>query len=194
MTTTKTVHEHRGPRFNILNPIEILTHHTLSIPTQSSDVTSRRIPFLEITDSSIVEVKLVEELQTVVGKHSQVWKAELIDYPHTVVVLKIVQPSLCYHPHPDDSWLGVYTDPEDAACSEAWAYENLKEQQGLCIPYFFGLQTITTPSGESAWVLFTGFGLQNPTDHVTDRQKFIRANDPADPLRASRRQYQAQKP
>ncbi|KAJ7851164.1 hypothetical protein B0H14DRAFT_3662534 [Mycena olivaceomarginata] len=37
--------------------------------------------------------------------------------------------------------------------SQAWAYEHLKEKQGLCVPYFFGLHQITTPSKEWAWVL-----------------------------------------
>ncbi|KAJ7256249.1 hypothetical protein C8J57DRAFT_1517419 [Mycena rebaudengoi] len=71
----------------------------------------------------------------------------------TLLVLKIIRPSVCHYPPPD----------------KAWAYEALQEKQGLCVPYLFGLHTaindgrpltlsfspaqIITPSGESAWVL-----------------------------------------
>jgi hypothetical protein len=43
--------------------------------------------------------------------------------------------------------------------------------------YFDHLFTACHPSPQK----FTGIGLKNPTDRVTDRQKFIRPNHPADP-------------
>ncbi|KAJ7679856.1 hypothetical protein B0H17DRAFT_1206360 [Mycena rosella] len=59
---------------------------------------------------------------------------------------------MTYLPSSDESWMD-YTHAYDLAGHEAWAYEELKAKQGLCVPYFFGLQTIITPSNESAKVL-----------------------------------------
>ncbi|KAJ7748933.1 hypothetical protein B0H16DRAFT_1725323 [Mycena metata] len=50
-----------------------------------------------------------------------------------------------------------YEDPWYLAHNEAWVYRYLSEKQGLSIPYFFGLHTITTPSQETAWVLVLEF-------------------------------------
>ncbi|KAJ7728355.1 hypothetical protein B0H16DRAFT_1734725 [Mycena metata] len=57
---------------------------------------------------------------------------------------------MCHYPNVDESWYGESTHPDDLAGTEAWAYET---KQGGIIPYFLGLQTIITPSAESAWVL-----------------------------------------
>ncbi|KAJ6580696.1 hypothetical protein B0H19DRAFT_1228302 [Mycena capillaripes] len=70
----------------------------------------------------------------------------------TTLVLKIIQPSMCPYPKADRCWSG-YMKPADLAHREAWGYERLAHKQGHLVPYFFGLDTITTPSGERAWVL-----------------------------------------
>ncbi|KAJ6530375.1 hypothetical protein DFH09DRAFT_1370749 [Mycena vulgaris] len=51
----------------------------------------------------------------------------------------------------------AHSDPWNLANREAWAYRNLAQKQGLCVPYFFGIHEITTPSQESAWVLVLEF-------------------------------------
>ncbi|KAJ7629499.1 hypothetical protein DFH06DRAFT_721226 [Mycena polygramma] len=100
--------------------------------------------------------RLVQPLQSGADKNSQVWTAVTeITGAQTTAVLKIIQPSMCIHPVVDHRWsrMNDYIFPEDLARGEAWAYERLEHMQGLGIPYFFGLHTITTPSGERAWVL-----------------------------------------
>ncbi|KAJ7279071.1 hypothetical protein C8J57DRAFT_153367 [Mycena rebaudengoi] len=129
----------------------------LTIPPHNSDPRSRPVPFIPATAtlprSSSVLVQLRDGLQTEPGNLSQVWTANILGAPDTPLVLKIIQPSMCHYPPPDESWWANYTNPQDLAGHEAWAYEALQEKKGLCVPYFFGLHTIITPSGESAWVL-----------------------------------------
>ncbi|KAJ7500279.1 hypothetical protein B0H11DRAFT_2380359 [Mycena galericulata] len=101
-----------------------------------------------------VSFYLDQSLQSGPDKHSQVWTAvtELAG-ARTTVVLKIIQPSMCMYPELNDVWDRNYEFPENLAHEEAWVYDRLATKQGLYIPYFFGLQTIITPSGEAAWVL-----------------------------------------
>ncbi|KAJ7196569.1 hypothetical protein GGX14DRAFT_321267, partial [Mycena pura] len=133
----------------------------LDIPCQNPDPLSRRIPFLPSPTAPsgrpTVCLELSQGLQTELNGFSQVWTAHSRVTPNSTFVLKIIQPSMCYLPHPDDRWLGNYTDPWNLANEEAWAYQNLAQEQGLCIPYFFGIHEITTPSKESAWVLVLEF-------------------------------------
>ncbi|KAJ6515195.1 hypothetical protein C8R47DRAFT_1276522 [Mycena vitilis] len=100
--------------------------------------------------------RLARPLQSRADKNLQVWTAVTeSDGAQTTALLKIVQPSMCIHPVVDHRWsrMNDYIFPEDLARGEAWAYDRLAHKQGLVIPYFFGLHTITTPSGERAWVL-----------------------------------------
>jgi hypothetical protein len=46
-----------------------------------------------------------------------------------------------------------YYEPWDLAHNEAWVYRHLPHCQGLLIPYFFGLSTVS----DSSWFLFPGF-------------------------------------
>ncbi|KAJ7648177.1 hypothetical protein DFH06DRAFT_1300494 [Mycena polygramma] len=85
------------------------------------------------------------------GEHVTVWTAG-VEGTGTTLVLKIIQPSLCPYPAPDRCWT-MYEAPEDLARGEAWAYKRIVHKQGLLVPYFFGLDQITTPSGEPVWVL-----------------------------------------
>ncbi|KAJ7182420.1 hypothetical protein C8R43DRAFT_869126 [Mycena crocata] len=134
----------------------------LTLPTQNSDPSSRRVPPIQGAEpcaSVTVKVRLVEALQTGVGKFSQVWTARIIPTPEspaheTLLVLKIIQPSMCKYPTGDESWITGYNEvPEDLAQHEAWSYRHLADQQGSSVPYFFGLSEILTASEEKASVL-----------------------------------------
>ncbi|KAJ7853657.1 hypothetical protein B0H14DRAFT_2757922 [Mycena olivaceomarginata] len=133
----------------------------LDIPQQNPDPLSRQIPFIRSPTApsgrSTVCLELSQGLQTEPNGFSQVWTAHSGATPGLTFVLKIIQPSMCHLPHPDDTWVGNYTDPWNLANREAWGYQNLAQKQGLCIPYFFGIHEITTPSKESAWVLVLEF-------------------------------------
>ncbi|KAJ7075715.1 hypothetical protein B0H15DRAFT_894003 [Mycena belliarum] len=124
---------------------------SLKIPAQNPTSGSRPIPSLPTTGP--VTLELIQALQSGVDNNSQVWKARVVEVPETVLVLKIVQHSMCYNPCLSDfSWTD-FRYPPDLAPDEAWAYTTLAAFQGLYIPYFFGCPTITTPSKESADVL-----------------------------------------
>ncbi|KAJ7640466.1 hypothetical protein DFH06DRAFT_628064 [Mycena polygramma] len=105
---------------------------------------------------STVSLRLARALQSGPDKNSQVWTA-VAEFAgaQTTFVLEIIQPSMCCHPLVDEPWCRKYeyTFPKDFAHGEAWAYNRLEHKQGLGIPYFYRLHTITTPSGERAWVL-----------------------------------------
>ncbi|KAJ7722033.1 hypothetical protein B0H16DRAFT_1737986 [Mycena metata] len=81
---------------------------------------------------------------------SEVWTANPTSNPETCL-MKIIQPSICAGPGEG------YEGPWHLAHNEAWVYRCLSEKQGLSIPYFFGLHTITTPFQETAWVLVLEF-------------------------------------
>ncbi|KAJ7092931.1 hypothetical protein B0H15DRAFT_833007 [Mycena belliarum] len=124
----------------------------LSVPPQSPDALSRTLPFIPPTNKPVL-VELVETLQIDPSDSlSRVWTAKIVAAPQTVLVLKIIQPSQCPIPDPDETWR-YYRDPSRVAPNEECAYNNLKSLQGLTIPYFFGRNTIITPSGEKADVL-----------------------------------------
>ncbi|KAJ7155142.1 hypothetical protein C8R46DRAFT_1227096 [Mycena filopes] len=152
----------------------------VAVPQRNPDPRSRPIPVGLRPGESTVSFELVEGLQTDAGNFSQMWTARIINVPRTLLVLKIIQPSMSSYPPGDESWLGEYTHPEDLAGSEAWAYEAMKSKQGCIIPYFFGLRTIITPSGEAAWVLILEYipgrtleQLASP-DSIPDIHKFCK--------------------
>ncbi|KAJ7189373.1 hypothetical protein GGX14DRAFT_547119, partial [Mycena pura] len=145
----------------------------MEIPQQNSNSHSRLVPIVAPTShvrNSTVSLRLLDPLQPGINMYSQVWAAAPIDVPDTRLVLKIIQPSMCRCPEPDDSWGWEYADPWDLAHKEAWVYRNLAHIQGLVIPYFFGLHTIITPSQETAWVLVLEF-IPGPTGDVILRSK-----------------------
>ncbi|KAJ7609360.1 hypothetical protein DFH06DRAFT_1485836 [Mycena polygramma] len=130
---------------------------TLDIPPQNPAPGARGVPLLAtITDSGSAKV-LLEVLQPGIGGYSQVWRAVPRGAPETSLVMKIIQPSLCYFPLPDEDWMGDNHRPEHLARHEAWVYQAFASKQGSLIPYFFGLHTIKTPSEEWAWVLVLEF-------------------------------------
>ncbi|KAJ7162414.1 hypothetical protein C8R46DRAFT_1104528 [Mycena filopes] len=139
----------------------------LEIPAQNVDPTSRKLPIIpaDLGDSLSTTLQLDTALQRGVNAYSQVWTAHPIGVPETRFVMKIIQPSLCRWPKHE--W-GEYRDPWDLAHGEAWAYRALARRQGLSIPYFFGLHTITSPSGEAAWVLILEFIPGMTVDEVVD--------------------------
>ncbi|KAJ6558117.1 hypothetical protein B0H19DRAFT_1149981 [Mycena capillaripes] len=126
----------------------------LTIPPSNPIPRARSLP--HFLHQSTISFRLAQPLQTGPDKNSQVWTA-VGDFAgaQTTVVFKIIQPSMCSLPHADDRWRRMYdyVFPEQFAREEAWVYKQLEHKQGLCIPYFFGLHTITTPSNEHAWVL-----------------------------------------
>ncbi|KAJ7648230.1 hypothetical protein DFH06DRAFT_1050196 [Mycena polygramma] len=122
---------------------------TLTIPHSNPRPGARAVPF--VPQSPCVSLRLDEPLQTGAGKFSQVWTA-VVEGTGTKLVMKIIQPSMCPRPPIDRSWV-MYHVPEDLARREAWAYERIAHKQGILVPYFLGLDKITTPSGEPAWVL-----------------------------------------
>lgn len=129
------------------SPLRSGLRYTLDVAIpQQRPQPHRRVPTLASAGYSARNVsltlELVDGLQTDVGRFSQVWTAKIIGAPtETLLVLKILQPSLCLYPDSGRSWVG-YTHPDDLAGSEAWAYEILDAKQGLWLPYFFGLQTV----------------------------------------------------
>ncbi|KAJ7078302.1 hypothetical protein B0H15DRAFT_538224 [Mycena belliarum] len=122
-------------------------------PPPNPDPQARPLPALPATSDAVV-FELVDALRAGVDQRSQVWTAKIVSVPETLLVLKIIQPSLCPIPHPDNDndWL-YYDHPDDLAPWEAWGYGKLRSLQGRSIPYFFGSGTITTPSKEKADVL-----------------------------------------
>ncbi|KAJ7767275.1 hypothetical protein B0H16DRAFT_1686861 [Mycena metata] len=128
---------------------------SLSVPPQNPDTRSRAVPRLPETvyETITTVLQLEHGIQTGVDLSSQVWTARLVKAPQTLVVLKIIQPSMLYLPDPEEPWMRRYASPKDVACGEAWAYDAMRAQQGVTIPYFFGVQTTVTPSQEPAWVL-----------------------------------------
>jgi len=128
----------------------------LVVPSATSLENARSLPTLP-PRSTQIHLRLERALQSGVDNLSQVWIALVDDdFPSAIqtrLVLKIIQPSLCPYPRVDDIWPGNYTFPEHMALQEAWAYNQLKHKQGRFIPYFFGMHTIVTPSGESASAL-----------------------------------------
>ncbi|KAJ7750831.1 hypothetical protein B0H16DRAFT_846424 [Mycena metata] len=144
---------------------------SLDIPPQNPAVGSRLLP--DTHSKSIIHseyhlggttLQLDAALQLGVNGLSQVWTAHPIDAPQTTLVMKIIQPSLCRWPI--DDWWNDYRDPWHLAHNEAWVYRCLVEKQGLIVPYFFGLHTITTPSQETAWVLVLEFIPGQTVDEV----------------------------
>ncbi|KAJ7609382.1 hypothetical protein DFH06DRAFT_1376445, partial [Mycena polygramma] len=133
---------------------------TLDIPPQNPAPSARSVPLLATTsDSGTAKVllELREVLQSGIGGYSQVWRAVPLGAPETSLVMKIIQPSLCHFPLPDEDWMGDNHRPEHLARHEAWVYQAFASKQGSLIPYFFGLHTIKTPSEEWAWVLVLEF-------------------------------------
>ncbi|KAJ6462377.1 hypothetical protein C8R47DRAFT_1225525 [Mycena vitilis] len=135
----------------------------LDIPRQNSAPGARGVPFLGTNGTTAesgtakVSLALREVLQPGIGGFSQVWRAVPLGAPDTSLVMKIIQPSLCYFPLPDEDWLGDNHRPQHLAEHEAWVYKAFASKQGSLIPYFFGLHTIETPSKEWAWVLVFEF-------------------------------------
>ncbi|KAJ6466340.1 hypothetical protein C8R45DRAFT_486273 [Mycena sanguinolenta] len=132
----------------------------LQVRTPSTLLGGRGVPTIfplgSPPSSSTVTLELDIALQSGLDgeSDSQVWTTKVVDVPNTRLVMKIIQPSLCFRPDPLDSyWFHAYDDPYDLAHNEAWAYQQLAHLQGQSIPYFFGVFEITTPSGENAWAL-----------------------------------------
>ncbi|KAJ7155143.1 hypothetical protein C8R46DRAFT_1227097 [Mycena filopes] len=119
---------HSGLRFSL----------DVTVPQQNPDPRARSIPSGLRPGDSTVCFELVEGLQTGAGKFSQVWTAPGQNHRGTTDISRAQ----------NNSTIDVPLSP-----SEAWVYEIMKDKQGRIIPYFFGLRTIITPSGESAWVL-----------------------------------------
>ncbi|KAJ7087644.1 hypothetical protein B0H15DRAFT_781278 [Mycena belliarum] len=123
----------------------------LKIPAQNPNSGSRPVPFVSTTEPATLE--LVEALQTGVDKTSQIWTARVMETPETVLVMKIVQLSMCVNPDLDHFFWGDWEYPPDFAPREAWVYARLRVLQGLYVPYFFGIHKVSTPSKETAGVL-----------------------------------------
>ncbi|KAJ7510311.1 hypothetical protein B0H11DRAFT_1958457 [Mycena galericulata] len=121
----------------------------LTIPQSNLSPGARSIP--DVPHSPTVSLRLNQPLQVGAEMMSQVWTA-VVEETGTTLVLKIIQPSMCDYPEADRPWT-EYMLPQDLATSEAWAYEHIAHKQGCLAPYFFGLHTMITPSGEAAWVL-----------------------------------------
>ncbi|KAH8112151.1 hypothetical protein DFH11DRAFT_1610083 [Phellopilus nigrolimitatus] len=115
-------------------------------------------------DKCPCELELVEPLQTGVDLYGEVWTArakpktcssEALRLRHAIpamVVAKFVQSSLLRHPHRFNEWEG-YRYAQHMVAKEEVAYKRLERHQGYFVPYFYGMQTIDTPSGEPARVL-----------------------------------------
>ncbi|KAJ7509909.1 hypothetical protein B0H11DRAFT_1702755 [Mycena galericulata] len=143
----------------------------LQIPPQNPHPGARQVPRTCTTDrphSTTVALQLNAALQSGVDTFSQVWTAAVIGVPETYLVMKIIQPSLCFLPDPESNmhWREAYYNPLDLAHNEAWVYHTLAHRQGLSILYFFGVFDIVTPSREAAWALVLEF-IPGPTQSTT---------------------------
>lgn len=103
-----------------------------------------------LRSGGLLTCELVSPMQTGVDRLSQVWLARA--RPHreacldesTLLVVKLVQPSLLRHP------MGMYNidlqfdynNPEQVAQAEEAFYTQLLPLQGNAIPYFFGMHTV----------------------------------------------------
>ncbi|KII84190.1 hypothetical protein PLICRDRAFT_179861 [Plicaturopsis crispa FD-325 SS-3] len=111
-------------------------------------------------------VVLERAIQTKRNSWGQVWVARVSDPADSDseqndsdlpvlghIVVKIVQPSLLPHPNPDSYHQWEYIPPKNVACTEDWMYGQLQALQGREVPCYYGMQTVVTPCGESAWLL-----------------------------------------
>lgn len=121
----------------------------LEIPLQNPAPNARKLPGVPGTGPTVVQLR--DELQRGIDGFSQVWTAVCVDGPETCLVLKIIQPSICCGIPSDPT--DEYYEPWDLAHNEAWVYRHLPHYQGLLIPYFFGLSTVS----KSSRFLFPGF-------------------------------------
>ncbi|KAF8208815.1 hypothetical protein K438DRAFT_1812942 [Mycena galopus ATCC 62051] len=186
--SAQNTYEHHGPTFDCFSSKEVAAHYyglraarelaiaaplkrglefniKLQIPQQNPSSSSRPVPFIPgsmDTNEATVSLQLIEALKSGAGGFSQVWTASLVGAPETVLVLKIIQPSMTSTPGLYERWVGWYVSPADLAGHEAWVYRTLAHKQGDLIPYFFGMSTINTPSDEEAWVLVLEF-IPGPT-------------------------------
>ncbi|KAJ6558116.1 hypothetical protein B0H19DRAFT_1070677 [Mycena capillaripes] len=123
-----------------------------TIPTNNPLPHARKLPHIPQLPISL---RLDQPLQFP-EHYSQLWTAVgELDGAQVTFMLKTIQPSMCSYPEVDDygGWQHDYEFLENLANGEAFAYDRLEQKQGLCIPYFFGLHNIITPSNEVAWVL-----------------------------------------
>ncbi|KII84189.1 hypothetical protein PLICRDRAFT_373417 [Plicaturopsis crispa FD-325 SS-3] len=140
------------------HPLVAGTAFTLVLRPVVSHAHGRPLPRFAARLPKVCEVVLERALQTGCDKRSQVWVAcvrdsALPDEELGRIIVKIIQPSLL--PHPDPSSFGQmdWVSPKGLACTEDWTYGELQSIQGREIPYYYGMQTVVVPSGETAWIL-----------------------------------------
>ncbi|KAJ7262407.1 hypothetical protein C8J57DRAFT_1513410 [Mycena rebaudengoi] len=143
---TSANYEAHGVGFDIYNDMQVYNYWKVldaarALAANAPPVPSIQATIATFTSASSVLAQLRDGLQTGPGNLSQVWTASIPGASDTLLVLKIIQQSMCHYPPPDESWWANYTNPQDLAGSEAWANDGRSPAQ------------IITPSGESAWVL-----------------------------------------
>ncbi|KAJ7280667.1 hypothetical protein C8J57DRAFT_1219970 [Mycena rebaudengoi] len=151
---TSANYEAHGVGFDIYNDMQVYNYWKVldaarALAANAPPVPSIQATIATFTSASSVLAQLRHGLQTGPGNLSQVWTASIPGASDMLLVLKIIQQSMCHYPPPDESWWANYTNPQDLAGSEAWAYEALQESRDSA----FLIYLIITPSGESAWVL-----------------------------------------
>lgn len=108
---------------------------------------SRPLPWFARREGEY-ECELLFPLQEGPDKYSQVWVARVkpIDgapaNEDTKIVLKIIQPSLNFIPHPDYDWNERYINPERLAVNEDQTYSLFTTIQGIYVPYYYGMQKV----------------------------------------------------
>ncbi|KAJ7084595.1 hypothetical protein B0H15DRAFT_932028 [Mycena belliarum] len=93
----------------------------LIAPPQNADSRYRPVPHVPLTaGSSTTALVLLEGLQTGLGNFSQVWTARVEAAPETILILKIIQPSMCYSAD-QEGWIENF-EPDDLAGYDEWGY------------------------------------------------------------------------
>ncbi|KAJ6584498.1 hypothetical protein B0H19DRAFT_1249460 [Mycena capillaripes] len=127
----------------------------LQIPPQNPHLGARQVPKTFITDRSnfaTVALQLNTALQSGFDRFSQVWTATVVGVPETCLVMKVIQPSLCFLPDPSNMhWREAYYDPLDLAPTRLGCIESSRTDR------------IDTPALEAAWILLEF--IPGPTIH-----------------------------
>lgn len=99
--------------------------------------------FVNSKAGTTTSFRLDRPLQSGDDKWSQVWLAQALPVhsdsnASSFAIVKIIQPSLCRIPQPNENNTWTYREPEEVAMREVEFYEKARELQGSVIPYLYG--------------------------------------------------------
>ncbi|KAJ7880789.1 hypothetical protein B0H14DRAFT_2566174 [Mycena olivaceomarginata] len=155
MTPLTNYHVRRKTQLRI-HQSKIMLDGVWPVPQQNPAQAPRPVLFipgvLNPNRQVTVALELLRPLQVGSNAISQVWiiqtgvakRARPVEAPETVLVLKIIQPSMSWWPGEDEPCFGYYIRPHDLATGEVSVYQwqRLAGLQGVVVPYFLRLSTV----------------------------------------------------